>query len=122
MTGSSRPRTESIGTHPELGGNTHVHPAKSSPQLNDLLSTFERTSLSVSSAAGVSATLGNSVRWRRSVGNCFTQTTDVLGTKLGPGQVIPKGCRLATPGRFGELKIGFSLQRNVLGIEVSTHT
>lgn len=116
-----------------LSGTSHVHPAKSSPQLNDLLTHFDRTNLSTG------GTLANSLKWRGSVGNCMQANSNLpmkfAGsmkeipsaksssssgvTKLGPGQIQPKGCRLNTPGRYGELKIGFLLQKGVLEIEVS---
>lgn len=108
-----------------------MHPAKSSPQL-DLLAQFDRTSLST----GGGGTLANSLKWRGSVGNCMQansnfpmksaasmkeipSATSLSGvTKLGPGQIHPKGCRLNMPGRYGELKIGFLLLKGVLEIEV----
>lgn len=82
----------------------HVHPAKSTPQLNP-------------------GTLSKSLKWRGSVGNCMLPSTvnekapTLSVTKLGPGQVYPKG-RFATPGRYGELQVGFLLVKGVLEIEV----
>lgn len=115
ISGSSRVRKESICVVPETGIVPQVHPAKSTPQLNDLMSHFDRT-----------GALSRSFKWRGSVGNCHqlnpTVNRSVAETqstmKLGPGQIQPKG-RLTTPmGRFGELKIGFVLHKGVLEIEV----
>lgn len=123
--GSSRARKESIAAVPELGCGSVVHPVKSSPQLNDLVTSLDRLSLSAPGSA-----LPN-MKWRGSVGNCSSsihlptntaassiKDTCTGLTKLGPGQIHPKGYRL-TPGRYGELKIGFLLAKGILEIEVS---
>lgn len=93
-----------------------VHPAKSTPQLND------------SGRANFSGgTLSKSLKWRGSVGNCqlggkglpLKSSKDVApAVILGPGQVNPKG-RLVTPGRYGELQVGFRLIKGILEIQVS---
>lgn len=111
-------RKESIAVLPELGTVSHVHPAKSTPQLNDMMSRPSFTP----------GTLSKSLKWRGSVGNC--NPANVLHTstgpkdptttvKLGPGQLQPKGCRLATPGRYGEILVGFLLLKGVLEIEIN---
>lgn len=86
------------------------------------MSHFERTNFTPGS-------LSKSLKWRGSVGNCIPQpqpppsqshaAKDQLPSslKLGPGQVLPKG-RLATPGRYGELQVGFLLLKGVLEIEI----
>lgn len=113
--GSSRVRKESIAMVPEL--RTSSHPAKSTPQLNDMMVHFDRTNVSP-------GTLSKSLKWRGSVGNCTPANTSkntpsLSSVKLGPGQVHTKGCRLATPGRYGELQIGFQLLKGILEIEIN---
>lgn len=123
FSGSSRARKESLAVVPKVITASHVHPAKSTPQLNDLMAHFERPHFS-------GGTLSKSLKWRGSVGNCLPGGTglplnsakDVVpGVILGPGQVHPKG-RLATPGRYGELQVGFLLIKGVLEIQVSFYS
>lgn len=93
-----------------------MHPAKSSPQLNDLLNS-DRIAVPTSP---------NPNRWRGSTSNCaptvfpplvsshLSASAKDLPTylKLGPGQIHPKGYRL-TSGRYGELNLGIILTSSI---------
>lgn len=92
-----------------------VHSAKSTSQLTDMQKLVERPGLGANSSS-----LTRSFRGRGSVGNCNAIKDLGLSTVvLGPGQIHPKGIRLPTPGRYGELQMGFLLQRGVLEIDIN---